>query len=98
MFFDPRLRGLLLAAAILVVPIVGHAAPEGGYRMPPAAIAQIVDAPPTPSVQLSGDRRTLAILGREGLPPIAAVSEPILRLGGYRVNPRINGPVEARTN
>ncbi|WP_374468208.1 prolyl oligopeptidase family serine peptidase [Phenylobacterium sp.] len=88
-----------LSGAVALALLSGYGpAVADGYRTPPAPIAQIVDAPPTPGVQLSSDRRTLAILGREGLPSIAAVSEPILRLGGYRINPRTNGPVEARTN
>jgi len=100
MLIRAGLRGLVstaVAASLLFVPAVGQAAADGGYKVPPAPIAQIIDAAPTPAVQLSGDRRTLAILDREGLPSIAAVSEPILRLAGYRLNPRTNGPIEART-
>lgn len=66
------------------------------YREPPAPIAQILDTPPTPAVDISGDRRTIALLGRENLAPIRDLAQPILRLAGYRLNPRINGPVEAR--
>jgi len=100
MLIRTGLRGLLstaVAATLLASPLPGLAAPSG-YKVPPAPIAQIIAAAPTPGVAISGDRRTLAILNREGLPSIAAVSEPILRLGGYRLNPRTNGPVEARTN
>src|SRR6187399_3067530 len=100
MLIRAGLRGLLstaVAASLLFLPALGQAAIEQGYKVPPAPIAQIIDAAPTPAVQVSGDRRTLAILNREGLPSIAAVSEPILRLGGYRLNPRTNGPIEART-
>ena len=57
-----------------------------------------MDAPQTPGVTVSSNRKTLALLGRENLPTIAAVSEPILRLAGSRINPRNNGPIEARAN
>ncbi|MBU1378347.1 MAG: prolyl oligopeptidase family serine peptidase [Alphaproteobacteria bacterium] len=100
MLIRSGLRGLLssaVAAGLLFLPASGLAAIEAGYKVPPAPIAQIIEAQPTPAVLLAGDGRTLAILNREGLPSIAAVSEPILRLGGYRINPRTNGPVEART-
>ena len=93
----PASRHFIAGAVALVLMSAGGVSAEA-YRTPPAPIADIIQAAPTPSVQLSSDRRTLAILGREALPPIAAVSEPILRLGGYRINPRTNGPVEARTN
>lgn len=86
------------AVALVLLSASGQSFAADGYKIPPAPIAQIIDAAPTPGVLLSSDRRSLAILGREGLPSIASVSEPILRLGGYRVNPRTNGPVEARTN
>src|SRR3954464_10524777 len=85
-----------LCVGAVVSPAVAWAA--DGYQTPPAPIAQILDAAPTPGVTVSSDRKTLALLGRENLPSIAAVSEPILRLGGYRINPRANGPIEARAN
>jgi len=100
MLIRAGLRGLLstaVSASLLFAPAIGQAAIEAGYKVPPAPIAQMIEAAPTPAVQVSGDGRTLAILNREGLPGIAAVSEPILRLGGYRLNPRTNGPIEART-
>jgi dipeptidyl aminopeptidase/acylaminoacyl peptidase len=93
----PGLRHLIPGAVALALLAPGAGWAEA-YRTPPAPIPAIIEAAPTPGVQLSSDRRTLAVLGRESLPSIAAVSEPILRLGGYRINPRTNGPVEARTN
>ncbi|PVM90739.1 S9 family peptidase [Caulobacter endophyticus] len=93
-----RRAAALASTAVLAVLIGGSVALAGeAYRMPPAPIAQILDAAPTPGVTLSPERKTLALLGRENLPPIRAVADPILRLGGYRINPRTNGPVEART-
>ena len=96
-----RRRALALAASVAIAAMLcGAALAAGGegYQTPPAPIAQILDAPQTPGVSLSPERKTMALLGRENLPSIAAVSEPILRLGGYRINPRSNGPTEARTN
>ena len=91
-----RRRALALAASVALTALSAGAAwtaEPTGYRIPPAPIAQILDAPQTPGVSLSPERKTLALLGRENLPSIAAVSEPILRLGGYRINPRSNGPI-----
>lgn len=93
-----RRRALALAASVAFAAISGAALAADGYQTPPAPIAQILDAAPTPGVAVSSDRKTLALLGRENLPTIAAVSEPILRLGGSRINPRNNGPIEARAN
>jgi dipeptidyl aminopeptidase/acylaminoacyl peptidase len=94
-----RRRAIALAASVAFAALsAGSALAADGYQTPPAPIAQILDAAPTPGVTVSADRKTLALLGRENLPSIAAVSEPILRLGGYRINPRANGPIEARAN
>jgi dipeptidyl aminopeptidase/acylaminoacyl peptidase len=94
-----RRRAFALAASVAIAALSsGAALAADGYQAPPAPIAQILDAAPTPSVAVSPDRKVLAQLGRENLPSIAAVSEPILRLGGYRINPRNNGPIEARSS
>ncbi len=94
-----RRRAVALAASVAFVALsAGAALAADGYQTPPAPIAQILDSAPTPGVIVSPDRKVLAQLGRENLPTIAAVSEPILRLGGYRINPRNNGPIEARAN
>ncbi|HJS80214.1 MAG TPA: hypothetical protein VJ748_06285, partial [Vitreimonas sp.] len=83
--------------AILLAALVGAASAQTAtYQQPPQPIAAILDAAPTPGVSISGDRRTLALLGRENLPPISDLAEPFLRLAGYRINPDINGPSEGR--
>lgn len=66
------------------------------YQQPPAPIAQILDAAPTPGVSISPDRSTLLLIGRENLPPISDLAQPFLRLAGYRINPNLNGPSEGR--
>jgi len=68
------------------------------YHAPPAPIPAMLDAPPTPSVLPSRGGKTLAVFGRENLPSVAALARPILRLGGYRIDPRTNGPAEIRMN
>ncbi|WP_333592425.1 alpha/beta hydrolase family protein [Brevundimonas sp.] len=68
------------------------------YQQPPAPIADILDARPLPTASLSPDRSTLALYERSDLPSIADLAEPMLRLAGYRINPRTNGPAESRTS
>ncbi|MBI2300508.1 MAG: prolyl oligopeptidase family serine peptidase [Armatimonadetes bacterium] len=63
-----------------------------GYCLPPEAILQLIDAPETPHVSLSPDRAHLVLLQPEGLPPIAEVARPELRLAGLRIDPRNHGP------
>ncbi len=68
------------------------------YQQPPAPIAAILDARPTPTPSLSPDRATLALFDRSNLPSIAELAEPSLRLAGYRINPRNNGPASSRVS
>ena len=91
--------GAVCAAAILAVVLAPAAMAQDApaYRMPPAPIAQILDTDPAPVPSISPDRATLALLGRSNLPSIAEVAEADLRLAGYRINPRNNGPANSRT-
>jgi dipeptidyl aminopeptidase/acylaminoacyl peptidase len=88
--------GICLLALLSSTTVVAQEPTPGGYHRAPAAIQAILDAPTTPGVAVSPDHTTLAILGRESLPTIANVSKPILRLGGYRIDPATNGPAEVR--
>jgi dipeptidyl aminopeptidase/acylaminoacyl peptidase len=85
-------------AVVAQTPAPAPAPAESGYRLPPAPIPDMIDAAPTPLVSLSHDRRHLAILGRENLPSVAALARPVLRLAGWRIDPRTNGPAEIRMN
>ncbi|OYT69725.1 MAG: S9 family peptidase [Chloracidobacterium sp. CP2_5A] len=62
------------------------------YRVPPKAIADLVDAPLPPAALVSPQRTWLLLAERPALPPIAEIAQPELRLGGIRLNPRTNGP------
>ena len=78
------------AAALQVLAADGLSA-QDGYRMPPAEIARILDAPPPPFVSVSPDGAWLVLTGRRSMPSIADMSRPMLRLGGRRVDPATNG-------
>ena len=62
------------------------------YQMPPRAIADLVDAPPTPSVLRGPNDRWMLILERPNLISIEELAQPELRLAGIRINPRTQGP------
>ena len=70
------------------------------YQLPPKAIVDIVDAKPTPGVKLSppaaGEKRLLLIEHFAGLPTIAELARPELRLAGLRFNPKTDGPSRGR--
>lgn len=66
------------------------------YQKPPKAIADLLEAPPTPLVLVSPEAksgpRTLLIEQPGGLLTITDLAQPELRLAGLRFNPRTNGP------
>ncbi|HLZ52821.1 MAG TPA: prolyl oligopeptidase family serine peptidase [Candidatus Acidoferrum sp.] len=71
------------------------------YQLPPKAIVDLVDAQPTPGVSLSprgsaSGKRWLLIEHFAGLPTIADLAQPELRLAGLRFNPKTDGPSRGR--
>jgi len=62
------------------------------YMLPPDEIVRIVDAPVSPSVYVSPDKKTILIAEREGLPSISDLAREEFRLAGLRIDPLINGP------
>ena len=80
----------------VTMQVFAQSGTEAQYRMPPKAIADLADAPPTPSVSVSPDSRWLLIMERPNLLPIRELAQPELRLAGRRFNPRTNGPSRSR--
>ena len=67
-----------------------------GYLLPPKEIVDILDAAPPPTTDLSPTRDTLALIERASMPALSELAQPVLRLGGRRINPRTNGPHRAQ--
>jgi dipeptidyl aminopeptidase/acylaminoacyl peptidase len=89
---------LVLAASAFVYAQTRQPATTSGYLKPPKVIVDILDAPPTPSVIVSPDHRTVALLNRRSLPTIAELAQPIHRIAGARINPKTNGPQQRGGN
>jgi dipeptidyl aminopeptidase/acylaminoacyl peptidase len=66
------------------------------YQKPPEPLKTLATAPTTPEVIVSPDGGWLVILGRPEMPSIAKLSQPELRIGGLRINPKNNGPSRSR--
>ncbi len=90
-----------IAAAILTPAFCGIQAQTSlQYQKPPQAIVDLVDTRPTPNVEVSSKdaagTRWLLIESYSGLPTVADLAQPELRLAGLRFNPRTNGPSRGR--
>jgi hypothetical protein len=59
-------------------------------------LADIVDAPPTPSVSIDPANQWFLIMESPNLPPLSELAERELRLGGMRFKPQTNGPSRTR--
>jgi dipeptidyl aminopeptidase/acylaminoacyl peptidase len=68
------------------------------YQKPPKAVLDALNAPTTPTLVLN-PTRTFALQGSPvRYPPIAELSQPMLRLAGQRINPKTNGLHNATFN
>src|SRR5262245_56862521 len=80
-----------ITCALLAAASVTAGAQEK-YRDPPEPIKSILDAEPLPSVSVSPNKQVMLLMRRPGLPSIAKVATPDLRLAGIRFEPRTSGP------
>ena len=93
---------LFLSLSICVVAAVPvHAQTSLQYQLPPKAIVDLIDAAPTPGISLSprvsaSAKRWILIEHFAGLPTIADLAQPELRLAGLRFNPKTDGPSRGR--
>ncbi len=79
-------------AAVAALSATGFGQTAAVYQKPPAPIEQLLEAPPTPTVRLSPDRKMMLVEQPATFPTIADVAEPRYRLAGLRFNPASNGP------
>ncbi len=85
-------RLILQVFSIILFPAhVLHAQNKLTYQKPPAEILELLNAPATPLVSINGKGDKILLLERSDYPSIAKVAQPILRIGGLRINPATNG-------
>ena len=87
---------MLVNFAILGLLSLSTLSADDDYKIPPKAIADVMDTDLLQSINLSPDKKHLLILERTSLPSIAELSQPELRLAGLRINPKTIG--RSRTN
>lgn len=81
---------VLLSTIALLQGSAISQAQNNAYRRPPADVAAIVEARPTPQVSMNPTRDALMLTDYNPNPGIATLAQPFLKLGGLRVNPQIN--------
>ncbi|MCU0570096.1 MAG: prolyl oligopeptidase family serine peptidase [Oculatellaceae cyanobacterium Prado106] len=66
------------------------------WQTPPEPIAQILNAPPTPTASLAPNQQWLLEMEQPYLFPIAELAQPEVAVAGFRLNPQTYSP--ARSN
>ena len=74
------------------LPPLLRAQTDSSYHVPSAALKAVVDAPLTPTVSASPDKKFILLVERSSLPPVAELAQPELRIAGLRINPATSGP------
>src|SRR6187551_2061164 len=86
-----RLASTSLAIlAMLLLANVSFA--QQGYKKPPKEVLDILNAPVTPGISVSPARDNIILTTGLRYPPLADLSQPMLRLAGRRINPSSNSP------
>jgi dipeptidyl aminopeptidase/acylaminoacyl peptidase len=78
-------------ASILFAVLAASSLFAQGYKQPPKEVLDVLNIPASPSTSVSPARDRIAMLTPLRYPPIAELAQPMLRLGGIRINPDING-------
>jgi dipeptidyl aminopeptidase/acylaminoacyl peptidase len=62
------------------------------YLLPPKEVIDAFDAKPLPEATLSPSKKVIALTSRRSQPTIGALSQPMLRIAGARINPKNFAP------
>ncbi|MDZ7344540.1 MAG: prolyl oligopeptidase family serine peptidase, partial [candidate division KSB1 bacterium] len=75
----------LLGITLLVLQVSA----QTPYKLPPQAVVDILDAPPTPIVVMSPRNDAMLLVDYRPHPSIELLAQPFLKLGGVRINPEL---------
>jgi dipeptidyl aminopeptidase/acylaminoacyl peptidase len=92
-----RIRRNFLTLNTIALLLLAAAATRAqqGYKHPPKEVLDILNAPVTPTAWVSPASDNILLTTSLRYPPIADLAQPMLRLGGLRINPQTNAPHRA---
>jgi dipeptidyl aminopeptidase/acylaminoacyl peptidase len=82
------MKRILVAVLLSVTAVMGVS--QTSYKTPPEGVIKILDAPPTPQVQMSPAGNAMLLMEMDAHPPIEVLAQPMLRLAGLRINPELH--------
>src|SRR5262245_61197236 len=86
---------IFMLGAVLLAPSFNVQA-QTPYQKPPKAVLDVLDAPDSAMVSVSPARDKMLLATPVRYPTIAELAEPMLRLAGFRINSKTNGPHNPR--
>ena len=85
-------RSSLVSSVLLILLAAVTTSAQQGYKKPPKEVLDILNAPITPGASVSPTRDNIILATGLRYPPLADLSQPMLRLAGRRINPASNSP------
>jgi len=90
--FGTKLTIALSVMFLSLCCVTSSSAEDTLYQSPGKPIADLVEKPSPPQALMTGDHKNLVFLHQTTLQSISDISQPELRLAGYRLDPKTNGP------
>jgi len=88
-----KIRATVFCVLALLLGSIGmNVMAQSTYQTPPKSIADLVNAPSTPTVRFSKDGEWMLVMERSDNPSIEMLSQPELKIAGMRINPATSGP------
>jgi dipeptidyl aminopeptidase/acylaminoacyl peptidase len=91
----PLTLNLIQLVILLLIMTTMTAQETTSYQMPPKAIADLIDAAPTPGLSISPISDRMLLLDKPNMPGIEEMAQEEMKLAGIRINPRTNGPSQS---
>ncbi len=81
---------LVLLSLVISLPLFTRAQTHTEYKKPPKEILELADVEKAPAVLMDDNKEIMLLLYRNTYKTIKELSQPELRLGGLRINPKTN--------
>jgi len=78
---------ILSLVALLMISLQSMAQEATAYQLPPKQIADLLLAPPTPSISVDGKAKHMLIMDRPSYPLVEELGQAEFKIAGLRLNP-----------
>ena len=83
---------ILSLVALLMISLQSMAQEATAYQLPPKQIADLLLAPPTPSISVDGKSKHMLIMERPSYPLVEELGQAEFKIAGLRLNPNNFSP------